>query len=151
ARRLREKKHELVPAVAGGDVHAAHIRGDHLARDHQQLIAHLVPEAVVELLVTVQVDHHAGQILLVASGLGEKLFDHAAEVPAVVYAGQRIGRGHLLELRVLLFQLFSQLFALANDLGDGQVLLNHQGNGKEVIADLHDVVGGPLADGFGGG
>jgi hypothetical protein len=85
-----------------------------------------VAHRVVELLVAVKVDHHAGEIFVVALRFGEQLIDHAAEMPAVVDAGQRVRRRHLLELRVLLFELTAKLFLFLDQRGDGQVLLDDQ-------------------------
>ena len=99
-----------------------------------------------------------------ALAFGEELLDDAIEVPPVIQAGQDVGGGQLLhlaegffQLRILVAQIAQGLlklgverFVLANDLGHRQVLLDHQRDGEQVIAELDDVIAGAGADGFGG-
>ena len=47
-------------------------------------------------------------------------------------------------------QFLAQGIVSAHDRGDGEVLFHYQRNGKEIVAELHDIIGGASADGLGG-
>ncbi len=121
-------------------------------------------ERIVELLIPVQIDHHAGQVGVIAARLGEKLLEHLSKMTPVIETGERIRRRHLLhllqrffELVILLaqitqrpFQFRTQTLVFALDLGDRQVLFHHQRDGIEIIPEFDDVIRCALADGLRG-
>ncbi len=70
AAQVLAEHHELVAADAGDGVLATHGRGQAAAHRHQQLVAGLVAEAVVDQLEAVEVDEEHGDVGVVV-GLGE--------------------------------------------------------------------------------
>ena len=91
ARRLDEDDDELLAAVAGGDVDAAHRLLDDVRDLAQRRVAGAVTVAVVVLLEVVEVAEQDRERLLVLPRAGELLAQALVQVAVVVEAGERVG------------------------------------------------------------
>ena len=92
---------ELLAAVARGDVDAgADVRAEDAADLSEHEVARRVPEAVVEVLEVVDVDHEQRQRQAVALGAGDLLVEALVEVAVVVEPREAVGDGLPLERAV---------------------------------------------------
>ena len=101
--RVRERgvgqdEHELLSAVATGDVALAQVLAQHPARLAQHQIARIVPERVVESLEVVQVEHREAERGIPAQGAMQLAGEGVLEVAPVEQSRQRIARGLLVQL-----------------------------------------------------
>jgi len=87
----REQDGELVAAQPRGEVVLAHAGGDPLGDLDEQLVTGAVPEAVVDRLEVVQVEHQDGRGRPAA--VGDGLVDAADQQRAVGQSGERVVRG----------------------------------------------------------
>jgi hypothetical protein len=95
---VRHQDEELVAAVASHDIRSPRGRPEPLGHCHQQLVAGLVPEAVVHDLevVEVHVQHRDGAALRPRGA--DRLVERRAELIAVREAGERVVVGAVAQL-----------------------------------------------------
>ncbi len=125
--------HELLAAIAAGQVHRPHVAGQANRELAQHLVAGVVAEAVVDLLEVVDVQHQGGDRLAVLDGPGHQGVELGGHVAAIVQAGELVGDRRLQALVQIRAQQIR--VALALDLGAhaGCQLLGVDRAGKHVV------------------
>ena len=106
---VHDDQRELVPAEPGDGVGAAADRPQPPGDLDQQLVADGVPEAVVDRLEPVEVEHEHGGQVPAASGAGDGLVDALGQQRAVGEIGQRVVEGEALQLPVRVRELAGAL------------------------------------------
>ena len=107
---------ELLAAVARGAVRALpELSLQGLPHHAQQLVAHRVPEAVVDVLEVVEVEHEQGERLIVAPGPRDLVAQALPEVPVVVEPGEAVDDRLPLDGLLLLLQAVVQLGVVDGD------------------------------------
>src|SRR5690606_31165815 len=81
---------ELVSAQARHDVGLAHAAGNAVSSLHQQQVACIMPEQVVDLLESVEVDEKQCQLIAVAVSLAHFRVETVAKHAAIRQTGKRI-------------------------------------------------------------
>jgi hypothetical protein len=104
-RGVADHDRELVAAEPGHGVDLAHDAPDPVGHLDQQAVADAVPEAVVDHLEPVQVQHQHGGQPGAAVGAGDGPVDAVGEQRAVGQAGERVVEGQQLQLPVRLGHL----------------------------------------------
>src|SRR5690606_32301227 len=122
---LGQQQHELVAGPAEGVVGGAQLARQRLGDRDERGVAGGVPEAVVDLLEVVEVDHHQVERVPVALGARQLGLQPALEALAVAQSRQPVGDEALLEP--------PDLLRLPDDHGDvlGERLGDAQGVGAE--------------------
>ena len=95
---LRHQHRELVAGEAGDDVGGPHPLAQDRGDAADQVVAGLVPEAVVDLLEAVDVDDHHRALAAVAGGEGDVAVELGAEAAAVEEPGERVVVGQVAQL-----------------------------------------------------
>ena len=106
---LGQQDAEFFAAVAADDVRLPCQVLEQLGDVPQHLVADAMPVPVVDPLEVVDVDHDAGERVVVALRAAPLGFERGEEAAAVHAAGQRVGRRQRLELLVLPVDLVARL------------------------------------------
>ena len=89
-RRFAEQHDKLVAAQAGYRIHTSPAGDQAMRHLGQQLVASEMPERIVDRLEMIEIDKHQGDLLALAFGSDQRLFDPILQQGAVGQAGQWI-------------------------------------------------------------
>ncbi|KPM85218.1 hypothetical protein AOR10_24435, partial [Vibrio alginolyticus] len=115
---------ELIAANACQQVTAAQLLIEPCGDLHENLVAHLVTQGVVDGLELVQVDEHHCQLGGGITRLVERAAEPLVEGGAVEQPGKGVMGGLVGEL-VLLFLVFGDVAHDADEMGQGAALVDH--------------------------
>ena len=107
--RLGQEQQEFLAAVAADAVIGAGDAGDDVHEPAQHLVAHRMPEIVVDSLEVVQVDHHDRDRPFAARHVVQRRCQRLVDRTPVEHTGQRIVHGQLLQATGRLVQLAGAL------------------------------------------
>src|SRR5213075_724088 len=122
----RDEHHAvLLAAIAANEVLVGHVEPNRLRDERDDAVTGPVAELVVDLLEEVDVDHRAAQRRLLRDRVLEDASERLEERAPVHAAGQRIARGEIAQLGVVLLDGLARLFELRERPLKLRVLLTH--------------------------
>jgi hypothetical protein len=133
--RRGEDDRELLAADPADDVARAHGRAQVVGELGEHLVAHGMPEDVVDLLEVVDVDHHDGDVLVRGRGERQLAPEALVEVTVVVEPRERVGLSLPLEASADVRVVERERRGVAEPLGELELLVAEGG----VLADPVDV------------
>src|SRR5256885_4849095 len=122
----RDEHHAvLLAAIAANDVLVGHVEPNRLRDERDDAVTGRVAELVVDLLEGIDVDHRAAQRRLLRDRVLEDASERLEERAPVHAAGQRIARGEIAQLGVVLLDGLARIFELRERPLKLRVLLTH--------------------------